>query len=112
MGGSQSSWSNVQLIRAVFPKYVERKPRIAAAWVSYNNQAYPLKIVENINAIAFKSLHDRMVREFSSSLLRVATKQTIKQVAGKQNEWLGFAVGIANAMTEKFDTRNWQTLPY
>ena len=33
-------------------------------------------------------------------------------MASKKNEWLGFAVNIANALTEKADTRNWQTLPY
>ena len=69
-------------------------------------------IAEDINQIAFKTLRDRMVRELSNSLLRVAVKQGIKQAASKQNEWLGFAVGIANALTEKADTRNWQTLPY
>lgn len=53
-----------------------------------------------------------MVRELSTSLLRVAVKQGIKQAASKQNDWLGFAVGLANAFTEKADTRNWQTLPY
>ncbi|MGL5682516.1 MAG: COG3014 family protein [Marinifilaceae bacterium] len=112
MGGDESSLANVQVVRAAFPKYVERKPSISNASIKYNNQTYPLQMVENINAIAFKSLHDRMVREFSTSLLRVATKQGLKQLAGKQNEWLGFAVGLANAMTEKSDTRNWQTLPY
>ncbi len=53
-----------------------------------------------------------MVREFANSLLRVATKQGVKQAVSKENEWLGFAVGLANAFTEKADTRNWQTLPY
>lgn len=53
-----------------------------------------------------------MLREFSTSLLRVAAKQGLQYAASKQNEWLGFAVGLANAMTEKADTRNWQTLPY
>ena len=53
-----------------------------------------------------------MVREFSNSLLRVAAKKGLEYSARKQNEWLGLAVGIANSLTEKADTRNWQTLPY
>lgn len=112
IGNSDNSLANVEAIRVAFPKYVERKPICSDAVIAYNKQRYPLEIVEDINAIAFKSLHDRMIREFATSLLRVATKQGIKQVATQQNDWLGFAVGLANAMTEKADTRNWQTLPH
>lgn len=111
-GDNESSLANVQAVRVAFPKYVERKPPFRTATIIYNQQQYPLEAAEDINAIAFKSLHDRMLRECSISLLRLAAKQGIKQAASNQNEWLGFAVGIANAMTEKADTRNWQTLPH
>ena len=53
-----------------------------------------------------------MLRELSNSLLRVGIKQGLKYAASKQNEWLGLAVSLTNAITEKADTRNWQTLPY
>ncbi len=69
-------------------------------------------MAEDINQIAFKTLHDRMLRELSNSLLRVGIKQGLKYAASKQNEWLGLAVSLTNAITEKADTRNWQTLPY
>lgn len=108
----RSSLADVNVVRVVFPKYQERKPYYTQASLKYNQQTYPLQKAEDINGIAFKTLNDRMIRELSSSLLRVAVKQGIKQAASKQNEWLGLAVGIANALTEKADTRNWQTLPY
>lgn len=108
----RNSLANVNVIRAVFPKYQERPVAYNRGTVKYNGRNYAFEEAEDINQIAFKTLHDRMLRELSSSLLRVAVKQGIKQAASKQNEWLGLAVGLANAFTEKADTRNWQTLPY
>lgn len=108
----RNSIANLKIIRAVFPKYVERPPLYTQATVTHRNNSYRLELAEDINAIAFKTLHDRMLREFSSSLLRLAVKQGINYAASQQNEWLGLAVNIANGLTEKADTRNWQTLPY
>ncbi|WP_298611713.1 hypothetical protein [uncultured Odoribacter sp.] len=108
----QNSLADLKIVRAVFPKYVERPLQYTQADINYKGQNYGLEIAEDINQIAFKTLHDRMLREFSTSLLRVATKQGIQYAASKQNEWIGFFVGLANAATEKADTRNWQTLPY
>lgn len=108
----RNSLADINIVRAVFPKYEERPVAYSQGIVRYNNKNYLLEEAEDINQIAFKTLHDRMVRELSNSLLRVAVKQGIKQAASKQNEWLGLAVGLANAFTEKADTRNWQTLPY
>ena len=108
----RNSLANLNVVRAVFPKYVERPPLYSQGLLTYRGEDYPLQKAEDINQIAFKTLHDRMVREFANSLLRVATKQGVKQAVSKENEWLGFAVGLANAFTEKADTRNWQTLPY
>ena len=36
----------------------------------------------------------------------------MEALATKEDEGLGTLVSIANAITEKADTRNWQTLPY
>lgn len=108
----RQSIADLQMLRVAFPKYMERPPMYAKGSLVLDAKTYPLEIAENINEIAFKTLRDRMVREFSTSLLRVAAKKGLEYTARKQNEWLGLAVGIANSLTEKADTRNWQTLPY
>lgn len=108
----KQSLADLQVLRVVFPKYMKRNPLYSKGSITLSGQVYPFELAEDINEIAFKTLHDRMVRELSNSLLRVATKKGIEYAARKQNEWLGFAVGLANAITEKADTRNWQTLPY
>lgn len=113
MSGSQASGlGSIRSMRVAFPKYIERKPVCTSANIRLGNENYKLQMAENINEIAFKTLHDRMVRELANSLLRLATKKAIEHAARSQDEIVGALIGIANAATEKADTRNWQTLPY
>ena len=106
------AFSNLKLVRAAFPKYVERKPVSVSAVITSDAASYPLEPAQNINEIAFKTLNDRFMREMASSLLRVAAKQALEGVARKEDNGLGTVLSIVNAATEKADTRNWQSLPY
>jgi len=120
----QAQLRDLSILRVAFPKYVERLPIYQSAYITANGQQYPLELAENINNIAFKTLHDRMLREFGNALLRVATKKAIelgvreatknKSEEGKLDlgDIAPAAVTIINAATEKADTRNWQTLPH
>lgn len=108
----QAQFQNLSIIRVAFPKYTERPPMYHGAMLRYNQDSYPLEMAQNINKIAFQSLKDRMLREIGSNVLRLATKQAMEQLSRNENENLGAIVSIVNAMTEKADTRNWQSLPY
>ncbi|MBN1292934.1 MAG: hypothetical protein JXB48_13920 [Candidatus Latescibacteria bacterium] len=103
---------DLKAIRITVPKYSERSTYFRKAELLANNNTYPFEVAENINEIAFKTLQDRMIREFATSLLRAALKQVAEEAVRKKNEGLGALLSIANALTEKADTRNWQTLPY
>lgn len=109
---NQSALSQLEFFRVAFPKYVERKPYYSSASISANGRSYKLDLGEDINKIAFKTLEDRMLREMGNSLLRLATKKAAEYAVRDQNKDLGAVMGIVNAVTEKADTRNWQTLPY
>ncbi|MCK4569537.1 MAG: hypothetical protein KAT76_04550 [Bacteroidales bacterium] len=122
--GEQAQLRDLSILRVAFPKYVERIPVFTEASLILNGQSIPLELAENINNIAFKTLHDRMVREFANALLRVATKRAIE--VGVREATRGqsrddrldvgdiapAAITLLNAFTEKADTRNWQTLPH
>ena len=108
----KTGFSKLSFLRIAFPKYVERKPVFNNADISANGKVYPLHYAEDINGIAFKTLNDRMLREMGNAVLRLASKKAIEAAARKENQDLGSAIGIVNALTEKTDTRNWQTLPY
>jgi hypothetical protein len=73
---------------------------------------YPLELAEDINKIAFKSLQDRMALEFSKTLIRAAIKKAAEHSLKKEHEGWGAVLGAVNALSEKADTRNWQTLPH
>ena len=108
----QSSFKNLSFVRMAFPKLVDRPLQFNRAMLKYNNQNHPLELAEDINKIAHETLNDRMLREMGNNILRLATKQVVEQVGRSQNENLGTILSIVNAMTEKADTRNWQSLPY
>jgi hypothetical protein len=113
LGSSEKeSFSDLKLVRVSFPKYAERKPASVSAVITSATASYPLEPVENINAIALKTLNDRFMREMAGSLLRVATKQALEELTRREDKNAGAILSIVNAATEKADTRNWQSLPY
>lgn len=105
---------DMKLIRVVFPKYVERPPCYTQATVLLEGDYEPqkLSLAQDVNAISFQVLKERMLWEFSKTLIRVALKQFVQYKAAEVNQGLGLAVGVFNFLTEDADTRNWQTLPH
>lgn len=109
---NESNLSDLKFIRVAFPKYLSRKPVFNKAFLSIEGQQYNLEQAENIDKIAHTTLEDRMMREMGTALLRLALKQIAEEQLRQENANLGMLMSIANAITEKADTRNWQTLPY
>lgn len=120
----QAQLRDLSIVRVAFPKYVERKPVFRSAYLEANGRKVDLELAEDLNQIAFKTLDDRMLRELGNALLRVATKKALelavreatKNETDKDKVDIGdiapAAITILNAVTEKADTRNWQTLPH
>ncbi|NME67157.1 COG3014 family protein [Flammeovirga aprica] len=102
---------SVTWIRAVFPKYVERKSFYTKATLSDGSSQYAFSFAQDINAISFKVLEERMLLEFSKTLLRVALKQSVAARVSQENEGWGTALSILGSATESADTRSWQSLP-
>lgn len=106
------NFGDLSVIRVAFPKYIERKPFYNKASLELNQKTFPLEEAEDINHIAFECLNDRFLREMANSLLRLAIKKSGEAVLKDKNKELGALLSIVNAVTEKADTRNWQSLPY
>lgn len=104
---------DLKLVRVAFPKYDSRKPVFRKAQLRVDSgKVVPVETVENIDQIATSVLQDRMLREMASSLLRLATKQAAEEAMRQKNQDVGAVISVINAVTEKADTRNWQSLPY
>lgn len=102
----------LEFIRVAFPKYVERPLIFGQASLSANNQTFNLQLLENVNAVSVRCLQDRMLFEMGKSLLRMGLKKVSEYELRKKNDGVGAAIGMFNALTEKADTRNWQTVPH
>lgn len=103
---------DLEVFRVAFPRYVERPAYYSKASIRLDSAQYALETGQDVNAIAFYSLQQRMLTEFSKTLLRAALKKAAEHSLRKEDKTWGAVLGMVNAMTEKADTRNWQTLPH
>lgn len=108
----EGNLSDLEFYRVTIPKYRERKPVFREASLHVGDETYALEKAEDINEIAFYSLKQRMGLELGKSLLRLAIKKAAEKELREESEGWGAALGFFNAMTEKADTRNWQTIPH
>ncbi|OFY12555.1 MAG: hypothetical protein A2X11_04325 [Bacteroidetes bacterium GWE2_42_24] len=113
LGGKSSSTSfgDLDFVRVAFPKYLVRPPVFNAATLSGGGLSKSLDKAQDVSALLVKTLNDRMLREMANSLLRLAAKKSLESVVRDQDKTVGALFSIFNAVTEKSDTRNWQTLP-
>ncbi len=104
---------DMRFFRIALPKYVSREPFYKKAFIQYDQQKFEFDLVEDINAIAYKSLEDRMTKELGEALIRAALKQLVVYKANKEKkDGLAFAASLYGAISEQADTRNWQLLPH
>ncbi len=116
MGGyserERQGLSSLDVFRVAFPKYVERPEYFSSATLATGADNLPLQMLEDVNKVAFKCLTERMTLELSKALIRVALKKVEEYEVKKSDRTLGSILSVINAITEKADTRNWQTLPH
>jgi uncharacterized protein len=99
--------------RIAFPKYVEQPLYFTNASIQTDSSVtLPLEKVEDINQLAFRTLQERFLKEMGLALTRLTIKKLAEQQVKKENESLGEALNLLNILTEKADTRNWQSLPH
>lgn len=125
---------NLRSFRMALPKYEAQPMFYSGACLQLNSQQYSFEPAENINTLAFATLRERMLKELSSTLTRLAVKKlaeaairpkeekedknkTEEQKKKEQKEKatreaLALGMQLFNFATEKADTRNWQSLPH
>jgi uncharacterized protein len=107
-------------LRVAFPKYLEQPLFYKSGTVSVNNTIYSFENAENINDLAFATLKERFLKEMTKTLSRLAIKK-LAEVAARpkkddknknEKEAIAAAIQIFSFVSEKADTRNWQSLPH
>jgi len=107
-----SAFSNVELIRATFPKYASRGAFFTHAELLANGRHYPLELAEDVSSIAHKELDDRFLKEIGKTLARLALKKASEYQLRKESPEAGAALGLINFFTEQADTRSWESIPH
>jgi hypothetical protein len=106
-------FSDIDVFNVAFPKYVSKTPYYINSYIKIDStKRYYFEKAQDYNQIAFKTLKDRTAREIGKIALRLAVKKITEYSVKDKNENLGALLGIFNAITERTDTRNWQTLPH
>lgn len=111
---------DLRSLRVAFPRYQEIPPFYRNARVDLNNIDYTFEPAENINTIAFATLKERFLKEMSLALSRLAVKKLAEIAARPKKddknkdtkEAVAFAIQMFSLISEKADTRNWQSLPH
>lgn len=120
-----TSLNNIHSLNIAYPKYMSiMKPYYKAKAKVNDKDSYLFEKVEDVDNLAISTLRERSGKELGKILTRMAVKKSaeysLKAAAntrannGQNNavlEGLGFGVQLYNLLSEKADTRNWQTLP-
>ncbi len=107
-----SAFSNIEFVRATFPKYFTRGAFFSHGELLVNGQTYPMELAEDVSQIAHKELDDRFLKEIGKTLARLALKKASEYQLRKENPEAGAALGLINMITEQADTRSWESMPH
>lgn len=116
IGTNNVDLKDLRTFRVAFPKYVARPLYYNSASVLVNQNEVQLEKVEDINELAFATLRQRFLSEMGTTLSRLAVKKIAEYSVrgnGKDNlnSTIADAIQLYTLLSEKADTRNWQTLP-
>ncbi|WP_430614217.1 COG3014 family protein [Flavobacterium sp. JP2137] len=122
IGGGGSGLDAVHSLRVAYPDYVSRPLFYNSAQITgATGGTFKFEKVEDINQLAVQTLNERFAKEMGVVLTRLAIKKgaeyalssSAKSSDGNNAvlEGLGIGMQLYNMISEKADTRNWQTLP-
>lgn len=103
--------SSGRLIRIALPVYRPRAVAVTQARLRIAEQSVPLDTVENVTALAIKSLESHMAAVTARAVARAAVKFRMAKEAEKRDAGVGLLMNIAGVISEQADTRSWSSLP-
>lgn len=100
------------------PKFVQRPVPVSRFELSDGSESATSELVEDINAIARKSLEDRLPAITARAVARMVVKNAIAKNVKKRDDnggsgalLLSIVTDVGAIVTERADTRNWSLLP-
>jgi hypothetical protein len=100
-----------QLVTVSMPAYEDRRPTVTAARVSVDGRSVTTDLVENVDSLAMDALEKAKPRILARAIARAVIKTKTSKEAERRDQALGLVLNLANAITDRADTRSWSTLP-
>ena len=139
-GINEDKLTSFRTLRLSLPSYRLQYQQQAGITVNANGLQYTPQLAQNLNSIAVNVLKERFVTEMANALARQLTKKLIEkgtqalaqsmakkkehttadssdtvkenqQKAEMVGEVAGLVMNVFNTVSERADTRNWQSLP-
>lgn len=118
-GKNSINLNDISTFRLAFPKWVAKEPPIKEAHIKLNSNNYKFEKIEDVNVLAVELYKEKFLSEVTQALSRLLVKKLaeygVKNMGDEKNKDAFMAVGTAiqlyNLISEKADTRNWQSLP-
>lgn len=99
-------------VKLALPEFVSRQQGAPHFQLWIDDRAVSAGPVENLSAIAVKSLEDRIGRVLSKAIARALTKEFAARKLEKQHgDGAGALARIFNVLSENADLRSWSGLP-
>lgn len=106
-----SSLSDLNIVRIAYPKYVDIPLFYNHMVIQKNGKSYTPEMAENVNHIAKENLQESFLKAMTLTVSRIVLKKLAESELKKEDDAAGALLGLAGALIEKADTRNWQSLP-
>lgn len=100
------------LVKVSLPYYQSRVAPAVAARIRVDGEVIPMEEVEDVRAIAIRTLKTKLPGIRARAIARASIKGTVAYTLKHQDNWLlGVLAELGGLATERADTRSWITLP-
>ncbi len=106
------------IMSVAVPRFVQRRVPVARFELSEGSQSAQSELVEDVNALAGKSLADRLPAITARAVARMVLKNAMAKNVKKQNGdnsggalLLSIVADVGAIISERADTRSWSLLP-
>ncbi|GMQ90551.1 MAG: hypothetical protein BMS9Abin10_0945 [Gammaproteobacteria bacterium] len=100
------------MVKVSLPYYESRVTSAVTARIKVDGKVVPMEEVEDVSAIAIRSLKSKMPAIRARAIARASIKGAVAYQLKRQDQWLlGLLAEFGGLATERADTRSWVTLP-
>ncbi len=99
------------MVRIALPRYETKIQPVSEVRLLMDNETVEAELVEDIDAIAVKTLQEQMPAITARTLARAVVKYRAAKEVGDRDQGLSLLLNVAGMLSERADTRSWSTLP-